>query len=234
MRIIGCDLHARQQTLAILDVATGEIEQHVLEHEGSVVRDFYAGLEPPLRVVIEATGSMHWFLEVMHELGVECQVGHPGACEPRKQKHDRRDAMLLLNLLAEDRFPKIWMPTVEQRDVRELLLYRHQWVRIRVRVQNALQSIALSHGLRRGTSLWSRAGLEAIGALALPPYARERRDALVRLVSATASRDRRAGQDSSAVASDSPSLPRSVEAAPPSASSTFSFDAAVTCSRSGN
>ena len=61
------------------------------------------------------------------------------------------------------------------------LLYRHQWVRIRTRLQNALQSIALSHGLRRGSSLWSKAGLQAIRSLTLPPYSGQRRDALVRL-----------------------------------------------------
>ena len=110
--------------------------------------------------------------------------GTPGkdpAGEPRKQKHDRRDALLLLRLLSEGRFPTIWMPSVEQRDVRALLLYRHQWVRIRTRVQNALQSIALSHGLRRGAGLWSKAGLHAISAIPLPPCSTQRRDALVRL-----------------------------------------------------
>ncbi len=184
MQMIGCDLHSRQQTLAILDTETGVLEERVLEHTGNKVRDFYAALPRPARVGIEATGSMHWFLQLMAELDVECQVGHPAkirACEPRKQKHDRRDALLLLRLLSEDRFPTIWMPSLEQRDVRALLTYRHQWVRIRVRVQNALQSIALSHGLRRGTSLWSKAGLHAIQSLRLPPYATERRDALVRL-----------------------------------------------------
>jgi transposase len=127
---------------------------------------------------------MHWFLELMEELDIEYVVGHPAqirACEPRKQKHDRRDAQLLLRLLSEDRFPSIWMPPIELRDIRSLLLYRHQWVRIRVRVQNALQSIALSHGMRRGHGLWSKAGLHAIRSLPLPPYATERRDALVRL-----------------------------------------------------
>jgi transposase len=183
MQIIGCDLHARQQTLAILDSSTGVLEERVLDHEGDSVREFYRGLEGSVRVGIEATGSMHWFLELMEELGVECQVGHPAkirACEPRKQKHDRRDAALLLKLLVEDRFPAIWMPSVEQCDVRALLLYRHQWVRIRTRVQNALQSIALSHGLRRGAGLWSKAGLHAIRSIALPTYSTERRDALVR------------------------------------------------------
>jgi hypothetical protein len=43
------------------------------------------------------------------------------------------------------------------------------------------QSIALSHGLRRGTGLWSKAGLHAIRSLALPRYSTERRDALVGL-----------------------------------------------------
>lgn len=128
MQMIGCDLHARQQTLAILDTSSGVVEERVLEHNGDQVREYYRALEGPVRVGIEATGSMQWFLELMEELGVECQVGHPAkirAAEPPKQKHDRRDALLLLRLLREDRFPSIWMPSVEQRDVRELLLYRH-------------------------------------------------------------------------------------------------------------
>ena len=95
MRIIGCDLHARQQTIAMLDVDTGELEERRIEHEGDQVRAFYAGLPRPVLVGIEATGAMQWFLELMEELGVECVVGHPAqirAGEPRKQKNDRRDA----------------------------------------------------------------------------------------------------------------------------------------------
>src|SRR4029077_4007382 len=59
-----------------------------------------------------------------------------------------------------------------------LILYRHQWVRIRTRVQNALQAIALSHGLRRGSSLWSKSGQHAISSLSLTRYTAERRTAL--------------------------------------------------------
>src|ERR1700722_9248631 len=107
MRIIGCDLHARQQTLAMLDTATGEVVNETLPHEGETVREFYARLPGPVRVGIEATGSMKWFLQLMEELGIDCQVGHPAtirAAEPRRQKHDRRDAELILKLLTEDRF----------------------------------------------------------------------------------------------------------------------------------
>jgi transposase len=184
MRIIGCDLHARQQTLAMLNVETGELVERRLEHEGNQVREFYAALPRPARVGIEATGSMQWFLELMEELGVECVVGHPAqirASYVRKQKTDRRDAAHILKLLLEDRFPKIWMPSVEQRDVRALLLHRHQWVRIPVRVQNALQSIALTHGVRRGAGLWSPGGQQQLADLALPPHAGARRSELMRL-----------------------------------------------------
>ena len=114
MRIIGCDLHARQQTLAMLETTTGEVVNLTLMHEGNEVREFYSQLPRPVLVGIEATGSMQWFLNLMEELGIECRVGHPAtirAAEPRKQKHDRRDAELILKLLVENRFPAIWLPT---------------------------------------------------------------------------------------------------------------------------
>ena len=40
MRIIGCDLHAAQQTIAMLDRETGEIVERTLKHDGMTVRDF--------------------------------------------------------------------------------------------------------------------------------------------------------------------------------------------------
>jgi transposase len=184
MRIIGCDLHRSQQTIAMLDRDTGEALETTLEHDGDTVRNFYAALQAPVIVGIEATGSMGWFLQLMDELGISCRVGHPAAirkAETRRQKHDRRDARLLLKLLTEDRFPTIWMPSTELRDLRALLLHRHQWVRMRTRVQNALQAMALSHGVRRGHTLWNRDGQAAVAALPLLPHAAERRTALLAL-----------------------------------------------------
>src|SRR3974390_1922733 len=181
MRIIGCDLHARQQALAMLDTETGEIVNLTLMHEGNEVREFYSQLPRPVLVGIEATRSMHWFLNLMEELGIECRVGHPAtirAAEPRKQKHDRRDADLILKMLVEKRFPAIWLPTKELLDLRALVLHRHQWVRIRTRIQNALQAIALANGLRRGPGLWSYDGQAKIAFLPLLPHASYRRSAL--------------------------------------------------------
>jgi transposase len=165
----------------MLDTTTGEVVKTTLKHEENIVREFYSNLPRPVRVGIEATGSMQWFVNLMEELGIECLVGHPAeirAAEPRKQKHDRRDADLILTLLAENRFPAIWLPSRELQDIGALLRHRHQWVRIRTRIQNALQAIALANGLRRGPSLWTSAGQQAIASLPLSPHAAYRRNEL--------------------------------------------------------
>ena len=47
MRIIGCDLHARQQSLAMLETTMGEIVNLALKHEGNEVREFYSELPRP-------------------------------------------------------------------------------------------------------------------------------------------------------------------------------------------
>jgi transposase len=178
MRIIGCDLHAAQQTIAMLNRETGEIVERTLPHEGTTVRDFYAELRPPVVVGIEATGSMGWFLRLMEELDVTCHVGDPARIrkgETRRQKHDRRDAALLLALLTENRFPAIWMPPSALRDLRALLLHRNQWVRLRTGVKNALQGLALAHGVRRRAGLWTREGQATLALLPLAPHAGHRR-----------------------------------------------------------
>ena len=104
MQIIGCDLHSRRQTFAMFDTETGEVVEKVLQHKGNAVRDFYSAVAKPVSVGIEATGSMQWFLSLMEELKIECQVGHPATIRA-EQKHDLRDAHLILKLFAGENFP---------------------------------------------------------------------------------------------------------------------------------
>jgi hypothetical protein len=72
-------------------------------------------------VGMESAGYAQWFGEMLAELGHELVVGEAGKIrklETRKQKHDRRDAAHLLNLLLRGDFPKIWLPSAAERDVR--------------------------------------------------------------------------------------------------------------------
>src|ERR1700682_3002069 len=79
MRIIGCDLHTRQQTIAMFDTETKEVLETTLSHEGEAVREFYSALPSPALVGLEATGAMFWFLRLLEELHIPCLVGHPAA-----------------------------------------------------------------------------------------------------------------------------------------------------------
>ena len=74
-------------------------------------------------------------------------VGDPAqirAKQVRKQTNDRRDAEHLLKLMLENHFFQLWVPTAEERDVRQLVLHRHWLVQIRTRVMNQLQGHALN------------------------------------------------------------------------------------------
>ena len=77
-----------------------------------------------MRVGVEATGYSRWFERLLAELGFEVWIGNAAVIKTqrvRKQKTDRADALLLLKLLLENRFPQIWVPSPENRDLRQLL-----------------------------------------------------------------------------------------------------------------
>ena len=183
MIIIGCDFHPGYQQIAMLNQDTGELCEKNLSHERKEeVRSFYGALPAPARVGMEASGHSRWFEDLLSELGHEVWIGNAGkiraSCD-RKQKTDRRDAQLLLKLLEEERFPRIWVPSAEERDARQLLLHRHKLVRMRTQVMNQLQAMALNRGLQRKRKLWSVQGRERLGELALLPWAQRRRTELL-------------------------------------------------------
>jgi transposase len=99
-----------------------------------------------------------------------------------KQKTDRRDAELLLQLLVEERFPRIWRATPEQQDLRQLLVHRHRLVQMRTRVKNQLQALARNEGLQRQQRLWSEAGQRELLGLSLGPWSNVRRCDLLSLL----------------------------------------------------
>ena len=184
MLIIGCDLHTRTQQIALLDTETGQVVERRLEHENGEAKRFYEGLKERALVGIESTGYALWFAALLAELGHEL-VGDAAkirAMEPRKQKHDRRDAEHLLNLLVRGDFPRLWLPSVEERDVRVLLEHRHQLVELRTRAKNGLQAIALNYGLARRTRLWSARGQAELQKLPLREGMARRREDLLRLL----------------------------------------------------
>lgn len=185
MRIIGCDFHTRYQQIAMLDEQTGELVERRLEHENGEVQKFYAELPKPARIGVEATGYMQWFERLLAELGHELWIGDAAkirASVVRKQKTDARDALHILELLLQKQFPRIWIPSPENRDVRQLVVHRVKLVQWRTRVMNQLHAMAMGQGLRRKKKLWSTVGRQELEALQLGPWASRRRAELLQLL----------------------------------------------------
>jgi transposase len=183
--IIGCDYHPRFQMIAMLDKGTGEVKVMRLEHENGEAKKFYWSLPKGTRVGIEATGATQWFERLMAECGHELWVGDPAEIRARmvrKQKTDERDALHLLDLLMTERFPRVWVPSPEERDARQLLQHRQKLVRMRTSVKNQLHGLAMGQGLCRKQKLWSERGRKQLEALELGPWASRRRQELLKLL----------------------------------------------------
>ena len=179
---IGCDVHTRYQFVAWIDEQTGEILKQRLEHAGEEVRKFYAAFPAGTVVGIESTFPALWFERMLGELGHRLWVGDAArirASEVRYQKYDPRDAEGILDLLYTGRFPRIWVPSLLERDLRQLLVHRMKVVRARTQVKNQLHALAISQGLCRKWKLWSQKGRGELESLLLLPWAARRRRELL-------------------------------------------------------
>ncbi|MDD5089184.1 MAG: IS110 family transposase [bacterium] len=182
MFIIGCDFHTRFQQIAMVDSPTGEIIERRLDHESGEARKFYEALPSCARVGMEATGHAHWFERMLAEQGHELLVGDAAQIRAgivRKQKTDPRDAYHILKMLLENRFPRIWIPSPAERDLRQLLQHRVRLVRFRTSVMNQLHALAMGQGLCRRKKLWTTVGRRELDGLRFGFWANRRKQELL-------------------------------------------------------
>src|SRR5512133_3110131 len=179
MIIIGADYHPAFQQIAFVDTETGELQERRLEHPEAAEK-FYRELAAQgrkVRVGMEASGHARWFERLLGELNFELWIGDAAEIRTkrvRKQKTDRQDAQLILQLMLEGRFPQIWVPSWENRDLRQLMWHRHRMVQARTRIMNQLQAVALNEGLRCKKRLWRDRGRQQLEAFPLAPWASRR------------------------------------------------------------
>jgi transposase len=186
MIIIGADFHPEFQQVAFVNADTGEFREQRLTHREEA-EQFYrtlAAAGQQVRVGMEASGHARWFERLLAELQIELWIGDAAKIQRkrvRKQKTDRQDAQLILKLLLKDDFPRIWVPSWENRDLRQLLWHRHRMVQARSRIMNQLQAVALNEGLRCKKRLW-RSKRPQLESFPLAPWASRRRQDLLELL----------------------------------------------------
>ena len=185
MMIIGCDYHPSGQQVFGIDTESGAVfAERWIAHTGTELDEFYSALPAGAVIGVESSGNMLWFERRLAGYGHRLRIGDAARIrtkETRKQKHDRRDAELIARLLVEGNFPDLrWVPTLAERDLRQLLLHRHKLVRMRAQLKNQLQHIAMNQGQQKKQKLWTKPGRELLEKLPLDPWTSRRRNDLLR------------------------------------------------------
>lgn len=86
----------------------------------------------------------------LEELGHEVWLGDAAEIRRRarrRQKNDRRDAELILDLMVHDEFPRVHRPSSTSREIMRMLRYRHKLVKIRTLSKNSVHCLAVQSGL---------------------------------------------------------------------------------------
>ncbi len=99
----------------------------------------------------------------------------------RRQKNDRRDADLLLDLLMHHEFPALFRYSRESREVLRQLRYRHKLVKLRTMVVNTLHALAINCGLSLRAKLLTKGGRRQLSTLQLSTISQQQRDELLSL-----------------------------------------------------
>jgi transposase len=183
---IGVDFHARQQTICSLKTDEGVVNTHNLKHQDKdEVRAFYQQFSGRVIVGLEASGYSPWFEQLLEELGHEVWLGDATEIRRRarwRQKNDRRDAELILDLLVHDEFPRLHRPLMKSREVLRMLRYRQKLIKIRTMGKNSLQALALQSGLAKRSQLFTQAGQQELLAAAMSPAMQWQREQWLQLM----------------------------------------------------
>ncbi len=170
MNSIGVDLHKKIITVCVMSENLTVLARKTLycEKPDEIV-EFFRQFRP-FKVVVEATASYHWFVELVEPLAEKVVLANPNKLRviaESTKKTDRLDAQVLAEFLARDMIPQSYMPTPRQRQHRALVRHR-QYIRGRMTaVKCKLRRILSDYNADRRDLFSGELGLEYIKQVAL-------------------------------------------------------------------
>lgn len=127
MQYVGFDVHKKYTFFTQMDT-TGQIRrQGTLANDRDALTAFFAEINEPASVVIEANMSWYHLYDLLESLDIPVTLAHPlrtRAIAEAKVKTDKIDSTILAHLLRADLVPAAYIPPRGIRDLRELLRYR--------------------------------------------------------------------------------------------------------------
>lgn len=148
----GVDLHNDNFHVHIMDRKGNKV------HSGKVINDereirklfeTYRGLN--LKVAVEIGTPTFWFCDIVNSMGIKTHIVNTftnSLIARSKKKTDKIDAKTLAYQLCKDNLPEaIYKPPQHQRELRQLVSQRYQYVKSRSQTFNRVRSLLKCHGV---------------------------------------------------------------------------------------
>jgi transposase len=152
MNFVGVDLHKKTIMVCVVDKDRKVICRRRLAcAEPDEIRRFFAA-QVPCQVVVEATASYEWFVQLVEPLAARVVLAHPKKLRiiaESTRKSDKIDATVLAEFLALDMIPPAYRPTPRQRAHRVLVRQRVYVQRRITAIKNKLRRIAANYNADR-------------------------------------------------------------------------------------
>lgn len=144
MHFIGADLHKQTIRFHVVDQARRKIAAQTLTcSDPARIREWLAAFRP-FKLVVEATASYEWFVQLIEPLADRIVLAHPTKLRviaESTRKSDKLDAQVLAEFLALDMIPEAHRPTPRQRQHRALVRQRYYLRKRTTSVKNRIRRI---------------------------------------------------------------------------------------------
>lgn len=174
----GMDLH---KAFSVVTVTESEgdrvVDARRLSNDEQELEEFFSSFDDELMVVLEASGSSEWMCEFLEERGIEAKMCHPlktRAIASARIKNDKLDSRILADLSRANLIPEAYRPDEATRQLRALMRYRANLVRVRTSLKNRVHSVLTSRNIQNPYSdLFGVQGLAYLAGLDLQPVRRQ-------------------------------------------------------------
>jgi len=150
VQYLGIDWGTRRAAWCALS-AGGELNEGTVSADEEGLMRLVLRLGPEVRGCIEMMSGAAWVCDRLAECGWSIDIADARkvkAVAPLACKTDRVDARVLAELARRDLIPKVWVPTLDDRAIRERLRRRSHLIRLRTSATNRSFGLLTQWGLR--------------------------------------------------------------------------------------
>lgn len=144
MITIGVDFHKRTSSYHVLNEKGQMLKRTKLVNDQDTIRGFLSAITGPKQLAMEATRSWGLYYDCVYDLVDEFHLGHPKkmkAISESETKNDTQDAELIARLQYSGFLPHAHVPSLDIRQLRSLLRFRHFLVNQRRSIRNQVQTL---------------------------------------------------------------------------------------------